>query len=253
MKQVENVLTLLLSRRKGILIPGLYISSSFPGLGTCCINYTLTSQTQTFRITPPNTPTHTQTLIHYTQLTYKNKRNTALSLQCFLLEKPSLSYSPSLSNLLIEQYTGAAFYPPTKHIFLNHLPYEFWLYHSIKVMLPNIPKWCPKSPAFFHCLPGGLTSHFCHISPSDFYAVPSSWLLFFHVQAFPKLLYIFFSNISPLAISFVSKTWAMLCGSSKCIPPTNSTLQNQITVSVLLIRHVHLTSLSHYHLKSANM
>lgn len=73
-------------------------------------------------------------------------------------------------------------------MFLNHLPYEFWLYHSIKVMLPNIPKWCPKSPAFFHCLPGGLTSHFCHILSSDFYAVPSSWLLFFHVQAFPKLL-----------------------------------------------------------------
>lgn len=81
-----------------------------------------------------------------------------------------------------------------KYVFLSLLPFELWLYHSLKIMFPNA--WPLKLPVFFHCLLGASSIIFHHVlffgSPFTWVPLPTyanlSLLWFLLCRSFPKFL-----------------------------------------------------------------
>lgn len=81
-----------------------------------------------------------------------------------------------------------------KYVFLSLLPFELWLYHSLKIMFPNA--WPLRLPVFFHCLLGASSIIFHHVlffgSPFTWVPLPTyanlSLLWFLLCRSFPKFL-----------------------------------------------------------------
>lgn len=135
---------------------------------------------------------------------------------------------------------------------LNYLPFEFWYYHSIKSIFPNLTHGLQshqgfsiapledQSPLFIIFHPLALPSALCFFLFMLILLLCCDFFYGYHLFQSFHLQQILLSSISPLVISFASKTLPV---------PSKDTIQMYISNQqlspdqclLLFIEHVHIS------------
>ena len=196
------------------------------------------------RTTPPNTPTHLQPHPRTTS-THENKTNIALASS---LLSPHNAFITRVLHTAVYKGDLSPFPASGKYVFLSLLPFELWLFHSLKTMFPNA--WPLKLPVFFHCLLGASSNIFHHVL---FFGSPFTWVSLLTYADSSLLWFLLYRNFLKFLLSthFAPQYFSFsnfictqdfsyaLYGTHPNVYVHNRCLQNYKSVFAIAHRHLH--------------